>query len=231
LQGASGARANGWQMREPTPAHEPVNAQSNLLLIREHRAAMEFAKALSTIFNPFLSATALFVIVAHAFSRSTVEFWKLSAEGLFFFTIAPLVCVSYLYVTGRISDFDMSDRPERERVFATFVVIYFIAALTLTINHAPVQFIAITWGYWGTAVLTMIITRWWKISTHAFGIAGPFAAMFVLFNLQPLPYVALVPLVGWARVYLRSHTLGQVLGGMALAIANTAIFFRLFHLI
>src|SRR6202521_3381634 len=108
LQGAFDSRANGWRMREPTPARDASNSPSNILLIREHRAAMEFAKALSTIFNPFLSATALFVIVSHAFSRSTVEFWKLSAEGLFFFTIAPLVCVLYLYVTGRISDFDMS---------------------------------------------------------------------------------------------------------------------------
>jgi membrane-associated phospholipid phosphatase len=231
LQGASGARANETPMREPAAARESANSPSNILLIREHRAAMEFAKALSTIFNPFLSATALFVIVAHAFSRSTVEFWKLSAEGLFFFTIAPLVCVLYLYVTGRISDFDMSDRPERERVFATFVVIYFVAAMTLTINHAPVQFIAITWGYWGTAVLTMIITRWWKISTHAFGIAGPFAVMFLLFQWQPLPYAIVVPLVCWARVYLRSHTLAQVVTGAGIAVLSTLIFFKLFHLV
>ena len=231
MQGALVSRANDSPMREPTPAHGSPNSPSNILLIREHRAAMEFAKALSTIFNPFLSATALFVIVAHAFSRSTVEFWKLSAEGLFFFTIAPLVCVLYLYVTGRISDFDMSDRPERERVFATFVVIYFVAAMTLTINHAPVQFIAITWGYWGTAVLTMIITRWWKISTHAFGIAGPFAVMFLLFQWQPLPYAIVVPLVCWARVYLRSHTLAQVVTGAGIAVLSTVIFFKLFHLV
>src|SRR5450631_966470 len=133
MQGGHNARANGWRMREPTPAHGAAASPPNILLIREHRAAMEFAKALSTIFNPFLSATALFVIVSHAFSRSTVEFWKLSAAGLFFFTLAPLACVLYLYVTGRISDFDMSDRPERERVFAAFVIIYLAAALALTL--------------------------------------------------------------------------------------------------
>jgi membrane-associated phospholipid phosphatase len=137
----------------------------------------------------------------------------------------------YLYLTGRISDFDMSERPERERVFAGFVVVYLVAAVGLSLVRAPVQLQAITWGYWGTALVTMAITRWWKISTHAFGITGPFAAMFVLFNFQPLPYVALVPLVCWARIYLRSHSLGQVLGGAALAVASTVVFFRLFHLI
>ena len=219
-------------MREP---HAPVadpKRRSNVFAIREHRALTEFARALSTIFNPFLTATALFIIVSHAFAHhSTLQFWAFSTVGVLAFTIAPLTFVLYLYLTGRISDFDISERPERERVFAGFVVIYLIAAVSLSLAHAPVQLQAITWGYWGTALATMVITRWWKISTHAFGIAGPFAAMFVLFNLQPLPYVALVPLVGWARVHLRSHTVGQVLGGAALAVANTVIFFRLFHLL
>ena len=218
-------------MREPQTTGGDLKRRSNVFAIREHRAASEFARALSTIFNPFLTATALFIIVSHAFAHhSTLQFWIYSIVGVLAFTVAPLVFVLYLYLTGRISDFDMSERPERERVFAGFVVIYLIAAVTLSLAHAPVQLQAITWGYWGTALATMVITRWWKISTHAFGIAGPFAAMFVLFNLQPLPYAALVPLVCWARVYLRSHSIGQVIGGAALAAANTAIFFRLFHL-
>lgn len=219
-------------MRDP---HVPVADQkgrSAVVALREHRATAEFARTISTIFNPFLTATALFIIVSHAFAHhSTPQFWVYSTVGVLCFTIAPLTFVLYLYLTGRISDFDMSERPERERVFAGFVVIYLVAAISLSLARAPVQLQAITWGYWGTALATMVITRWWKISTHAFGIAGPFAAMFVLFNFQPLPYVALVPLVLWARVYLRSHTVGQVLGGAALAIANTAIFFRLFHLL
>jgi len=206
--------------------------RTNVYAIREHRAAAEFARTLSTVFNPFLTATTLFIIVSHAFAyRSTFEFWIYSIIGVFFFALAPLSFVLYLYLTGRISDFEMSERPERERVFAGFVIIYLFAALALSLAHAPIPLQAITWGSWATALTTMIVTRWWKISTHAFGITGPFAAMFLLFNLQPLPYVAIVPLVCWARVYLRSHTVGQVLGGAGLAIVNTLVIFRLFHLI
>ena len=199
--------------------------------IRRHRAAVEFAKALSTIFNPFICASALFIIVSHAFSATTKEFWILSAVSVTLFTVAPLLCLLYLYVTGRISDFDMSDRFEREKIFLVIVVIDLLAAVGLTLGGAPVQIVAIAWGYWGVALGTMLITRYWKISTHAFGIAGPFACMFVLFKLQPLPYVALVPLVCWARVYLRAHTVAQVVAGVVLALASTALFFRLFHII
>jgi membrane-associated phospholipid phosphatase len=215
------------ERKKPLP-----ESRTSVYAIREHRAAAEFARTLSTVFNPFLTATTLFIIVSHAFAyRSTLEFWVYSIIGVVFFAAAPLSFVLYLYLTGRISDFDMSERPERERVFAGFVIIYLFAALALSLARAPVPLQAITWGSWATALTSMIVTRWWKISTHAFGITGPFAAMFLLFNLQPLPYVALVPLVCWARVYLRSHTVGQVLGGAGLAIANTLVIFRLFHLI
>ena len=202
----------------------------NVVTIREHRAAVEFARTLSTIFNPFLSATVLFVIVARAYSHSVRQFWELSLAGLLFFAVAPVLCIFYLYLTGRISDFDMSDRMERRRAMLTFVVTYLLAAIFLTLVRAPVQLIAITWGYLGAATAIMVITRWWKISTHAFGITGPFAALFLLFNLQPLPYVVIVPMVWWARVYLRSHTIVQVLAGAAVAVVSVLIFFKLFHL-
>ncbi|MDQ6780889.1 MAG: hypothetical protein M3Z37_07030 [Candidatus Eremiobacteraeota bacterium] len=213
-------------------ALSPVESnQHNIVALREHRAVVEFARTLSTIFNPFLSATTLFIIIARAYSSNIREFWELSFAGLLFFTIAPVLCIFYLYLSGRISDFDMSDRSERRRGFSGFVVTYLVAAIVLTLVHAPVQLIAVTWGYLGATVVIMIVTRWWKISTHAFGITGPFAAMFLLFNLQPLPYVAIVPLVWWARVYLRSHTITQVLAGAALAVISTLVFFKIFALI
>ena len=175
--------------------------------------------------------TALFVLVSHVYSTSTLHFWELSFAGLLFYAIAPVVGVFYLYLSGRISDFDMSDRLERSRAFLIFVCIDLVAALVLTLVHAAVQLLAIAWGLFTATVAIMIITRWWKISTHAFGVTGPFAVMYVLFGLAPLPYVIIVPLVWWARVYLRVHTLAQVLAGAVLAVASTLVVFRLFHLI
>ncbi|HXW51796.1 MAG TPA: hypothetical protein VEJ41_07385 [Candidatus Acidoferrales bacterium] len=207
------------------------HGQHDVIVIREHRAVAEFARSLSTIFNPFICATALFIIVARAFSLSTWHFWELSLVGLFFFTVAPMLCVFYLYLSGRIGDFDMSDRWERRRAFIAFVIVDVAAAVFLILVHAPSVLIAITCGYVLSTAVIMLITRWWKISTHAFGVTGPFAVMFLLFGWQPLPYVAIVPLVCWARVYLRAHTALQVLAGAALAVVSTLAVFRVFHLI
>jgi membrane-associated phospholipid phosphatase len=223
------------QKRPASPAgfaeRQDVLGQRDVIVIREHRAVAEFARSLSTIFNPFVCATVLFVIVARAFSSSTLHFWELSIAGLFFFTIAPMLCVFYLYLSGRISDFDMSDRWERRRAFIAFIIVYAVAAAFLMAVHAPTVLIAITWGYVGATLAIMLVTRWWKISTHAFGVTGPFAVMFLLFGLQPLPYAAIVPLVCWARVYLRAHTIAQVIAGAALAVASTLVVFRVFHIV
>lgn len=219
--------------RPQKPAGSSVldDTRHNVIVMREHRAVAEFARTLSTIFNPFLCVTALFVIVSHAYSSSTQRFWELSLAGMFFYALAPVISVFYLYLSGRISDFDMSDREERRRAFVSFVVADLAAAIVLTLAHAPVQLVAIAWGYFSATVAIMIITRWWKISTHAFGISGPFAVMFLLFGPAPLPYVLIVPLVWWARVYLRAHTVAQVFGGAVLAVVSTLAVFRLFHLI
>jgi len=214
--------------RLPKPDAEPG---TNITVIRQHRAAIEFARALSTIFNPFLNATVLFIIISRAFSTTMTQFWLLSVIGVAFFLAAPLGFVLYAYLTGLVSDFEITDRVERQRVFVAFVLMYLAAAIVLTLYRAPIQLVAITWGYWGTTLATMLITRWWKISTHAFGVAGPFAALFVLFKWQPAPYVVLVPLVCWARMYLRAHTFAQVAVGAALAVLSTLLFFRLFHVL
>jgi len=221
------------RMRETSRSVEHDTAPAtnrDVIIIREHRAVAEFARALSTIFNPFLCATALFVILSHAFSASTLHFWELSFAGILFYALAPVMTIFYLYLSGRITDFDMSDRAERSRAFLTFVGIDAVAAIVLSIDRAPLAIIAMAWGYTFAAAAIMIITRWWKISTHAFGVTGPFAAMYLLFGLAPLPYVIVVPLVYWARVYLRAHTRAQVLGGAALGIISTVAVFRLFHL-
>src|SRR5690349_18245853 len=45
--------------------------------IKNRRVWRDLARILSTCFNPFLTALALFVILAHIGARDTLEFWRL----------------------------------------------------------------------------------------------------------------------------------------------------------
>ncbi len=191
----------------------------------------DLARIFSTVLNPFLTALALFVIVAHETTHDTNTFWFFLFTSTFFTSIGPMLYVLWLYATDRISDLDMSVRSERERVFGIFVVFYALGTLALWQLHAPALLTATMAGYTCASLVTQYITRYWKISTHALGVAAPLVVLIYLYRLQPLPFLILIPIVCWSRVWLRAHTVLQVVAGTALGIASVLVFFRIFKLI
>ena len=211
---------------KPLPAHVAPR-----IVGRRRRVLNDVARIFSTVLNPFLTALALFVIVAHQESKDTPTFWFLLFTSTFFTSIGPMLYVLWLYATDRISDLDMSVRSERERVFFIFVVFYFVGTLVLLAVHAPAPLTASMAGYTGAALVTQYITRYWKISTHALGISAPLVVLIYLYHLQPLPFLVLIPIVGWSRVWLRAHTVLQVVAGTALGVVSVLVFFHIFKLL
>ena len=197
--------------------------------IKNRRVWRDLARILSTIFNPFLTALALFVILAHIGAKDTFDFWRLLFVSTFFTSIGPMLYVFWLYASDRVSDLDMSLRSERELVFSAFVIFDALGAIALWLLHAPRLMIAAMLGYLVSTLVVQYITRYWKISTHAIGITAPLTALTLIYGPKPLPFMILIPMVCWARVYLKSHTVMQVVAGAALAVATTAFFFSLFH--
>jgi membrane-associated phospholipid phosphatase len=211
----------------PVPSARTTRLPSN----RRRRVLTDLARIFSTIFNPFLTALALFVVVAHEKAKDTPTFWFLLFTSTFFTSIGPMLYVLWLYASDKISDLDMSVRGERERVFGVFVVFYAIGTLVLWQLHAPALLTASMAGYTAASLVTQYITRYWKISTHALGISAPIVVLIKLYGLQPLPFIVLIPIVCWSRVYLRAHTVLQVVAGTVLGIASVLLFLRLFKLI
>ncbi len=213
---------------QPAPAPAPLRRAPGT---RRRRVLTETARIISTVCNPFLAALALFVILAHARSSSVTQFWTLAFVSVFFTSVGPMLFVFWLYWTERITDLDMSIRAERQQVFGAFVVFSLLGTMTLAILGAPTIIIASMAAYTANAFIAMLITRVWKISTHAMGITAPLITLLVLYGWQPLPFLVLIPIVCWARVYLGAHTIAQVVAGVALATVSTLVFFKLFGLI
>jgi membrane-associated phospholipid phosphatase len=211
----------------PVPSARTTRVPSS----RRRRVLTDLARIFSTIFNPFLTALALFVVVAHEKAKDTPTFWFLLFTSTFFTSIGPMLYVLWLYASDKISDLDMSVRGERERVFGVFVVFYGIGTLVLWQIHAPALLTASMAGYTAASLVTQYITRYWKISTHALGISAPIVVLIKLYGLQPLPFIVLIPIVCWSRVYLRAHTVLQVVAGTVLGIASVLLFLRLFKLV
>jgi membrane-associated phospholipid phosphatase len=200
-------------------------------LRRRDRVWTEVARAFSTVCNPFLTSLLLFVILAGARSRTNTDFWVLLGNTALFTSIGPLIYVFWLYATDRISDLDMSNREEREKVFVVFVIFFALGTIDLWLIGAPAIITASMAGFAVSSLVVQWITRYWKISTHALGITAPLLTLCVIYGTRPLPFLVLIPIVCWARVYLRAHTVLQVVAGVALASVSTLVVFKLFHVI
>ncbi len=61
------------------------------------------------------------------------------------------------------------------------------------------------------------------------GITAPLVALTYLYGWDPLPFLILIPLVGWSRVYLKAHTIAQVCAGTLLGAVSVVLFFRIFR--
>ncbi|MDP9018167.1 MAG: hypothetical protein M3N19_07590 [Candidatus Eremiobacteraeota bacterium] len=213
-----------------TVLEPPAPVQTAVLLKKKRDVWKDVARILSTIFNPFLTALALFILLSHASAHSVEHFWWLLFLSTFFTSIGPMLFVFWLYATDRISDLDMSIRTERETVFGAFVIFYLAGTIALWLTHAPNLLIASMAGYTLSTIIVQYITRYWKISTHALGITAPLVALTLLYGRQTLPFLVLIPMICWARIYLRAHTIMQVIAGSALATFSVVFFFWLFHI-
>ncbi|MGD0472865.1 MAG: phosphatase PAP2 family protein [Candidatus Velthaea sp.] len=188
------------------------------------------ARIFSTVCNPFLTFLALFVVLAGARAHTATDFWVLLFNSAFFTSIGPMLFIFALYATDRISDLDMSIRAERQKVFGAFVIFFILGTLDLALIHAPAIMTATMAALATSSAVVQLITMYWKISTHALGITAPLVASLYLFGREPLPFFILIPIVCWARVYLKAHTVRQVIAGSALGALSTVVFFALFHI-
>lgn len=139
-------------------------------------------------------------------------------------TVTPMVVVVYLLRTGRIGDIHMSHTNERHIPYLVAVLSGAIAYLVLVLFDGPyllrclAVFNIITLG-----ALGLINTRW-LISIHATAAAATWLIATLIFG--PVVSLILLPvavLICYIRLFLKRHTVAQVLAGVALGMGIVLI--------
>ncbi|MFW6224855.1 MAG: hypothetical protein ACOC4B_01150 [Bacteroidota bacterium] len=135
----------------------------------------------------------------------------------------PLAFIPFYWMFGSITNIELSD--VRQRFIPMFVtsVIYYITYLNLKKIYVPEVIQAFVFGVFIAIFISTIITLRWKISAHTTGVGGLIGlllGMMVRQNIYHLDFLMLVillaGLIGFARIWLRSHTPMQVYAGYAL---------------
>ena len=124
----------------------------------------------------------------------------------------PLLAFWWCLNTGRVSDVDLSQRRERPLLFVVALFAAGAAMGCLWALDAPRLLMRFAAAHATILAATMLVTLYWKISIHS---AGTAAMAFLLPTTYGGLMLVLTPvlLVGWSRLYLKCHTLPQVLAG------------------
>jgi membrane-associated phospholipid phosphatase len=197
--------------------------ESQILLKREPKLALStlvWTKLARTITNltspPFLAIPTLLGFDYYYQERQggTASLFRPSQIIALFFGIAlPIFIIIVLRLLHKIDDIHVSLRKQRTVPFICAIVSYALGAALLSLRPDGAILATLLFGYASTTLIVMLINFRWKISVHATGLGGPLAAITLLLGWIVLPLFLLIPVVGWARVYLKAHTLAQVVAG------------------
>jgi membrane-associated phospholipid phosphatase len=135
-------------------------------------------------------------------------------------TVAPMLVIFYLMHIGRIQDLHMSATNERHIPYLAGVISGAVALALLLLFDGPESLVCM-------AILSMItlgalglINTRWLISIHATAAAATWLIATLVFGgLVGFILLPLLILICWIRVYLKRHTPGQVLAGIALGLS------------
>lgn len=197
--------------------------ESQILLKSKPRLALStlvWTKLARTITNltspPFLAIPTLLGFDYYYQERQGVTatlFRPSQILALLFGIALPILIIIVLRLLHKIDDIHVSLRKQRTVPFICAIGSYALGAALLSLRPDGGILAVLLFGYASTTLIVMLINFRWKISVHATGLGGPLAAITLLLGWVVLPLFLLVPLVGWARVYLKAHTLAQVVAG------------------
>ena len=174
----------------------------------------------SVLFSPFLVpiATAVGVVQKHAAPQNALRWLAIVA---LFVTVLPALSIALMVRFAKVSDFHLQNREERLLPLCCTLVSMIIGTVLLHRLGAPSEVVWAGVAYISNSLIFSAITPIWKISFHSSVATGCVTVLVMLVNPQFGWLFLLIPLISWARVYRKRHTLLQTVVGAVLAVSNT----------
>ncbi len=187
-----------------------------------------FANIISLIFNPMGYTIVVYYLLIFGREPHSENAYSIFLVCILFSNLVPIFTVLLLKKMGKISDLDASQRKQRILPLTLGIIYSASAYLILSTMAADNLIRGLMFCFMTNSVIIILITKYWKISIHAWGVAGPLAALWLAGFHYPLTAVLIMGAVNWSRVILKQHTILQVLAGSALGLLLTFAQLRLF---
>jgi len=168
---------------------------------------------ISRIFEPLIGFILLFAVAA---LRSGVFGWDLIfMMSIFFLTmiVPPAALLFWAVKTKRITNWDISDRSQRVWALLVFGVFLFCDYFLMQYVGTPLMqqiflfLLIIFFGFF-------IITLRFKISGHIMTATLVLLFLMSWYGWITAPFFLIIPLLGWSRIVLKRHAMGEIVGGV-----------------
>lgn len=179
------------------------------------------------VFSNIVSPPVIFAVLGLALSlKDLPDLQGVLWAALFGFwvSLAPILVVVYMLHSGRISDLHMSSTRERQIPYIASIAGAVVALFLITIFEGPELLRCLAVFSLIELTTLAIITRFWLISIHATSIVAAAIIAGLVFGFwTTLLLIPLILVVCLVRIYLRRHTVVQVLLGAVLGFITVGL--------
>lgn len=176
---------------------------------------------ISCIFHPLIISIYTFFILIYKYENQNQN--QIFIICLMFSNVIPIITVLLLKYKNFITDLDASIKEQRILPLSLGVLYSSIGFITLKFFNANHIVQGLMFCYITNTIVTIIITKYWKISIHALGVTAPIAALYIFGYNHIILMLFIIFLVGISRIILKAHTIKQVLVGSFLGFILTYI--------
>ena len=156
---------------------------------------------------------------------------KILLPLLIFFDVILQIFLFFLILkTGRVSDIDVTKREERYQLFIGFTIILIVPTV-LAYYFGNTLFFVLQLITLISAFCMYLATLKFKISGHMFMNTEAILVINYLFQWTLLWLFLIVPLVAFARFYLKKHSLFQIFAGCFLGLVIPFLILKIFKFI
>lgn len=185
------------------------------------------AQSLSLIFNPIFFFLLIPYVIVYKQTNNSLYALKWEIFSALFIFIGLL-----LVVVGRVkkvfSDFDLSNKEERSR-FYVYLVYIAISYLLVSLFFKGVYFSIsiIAFGILLSVVVFSFVNRYVKASIHMASACAFILTISILDKSLTTFWLTfwILPIIAWSRLYLKRHTMVEIITGSVLGVTITAFTF------
>ncbi len=175
------------------------------------------ARLISGILNPFLIGAVVIALLSFKDSPSTPDALKWASISLAISVLPVLVVVIWLVRQKKLDAFYDNQRKQRNLVYVLASGLGVIGCGLMWGLKAP-ELLTVTFTAGLVELIVFMgINFYWKISLHMAFVAGGVTVLCLVYGVAATWTIVFLPLVAWARIELKQHSLSQVVAGALLA--------------